>query len=103
MDEKTGAVIIDEKKCIGCLVCVQACPFGAILVGPGGEVLKCDLCGGDPKCVLHCPPRPAFQFRQVPYPRMSCLQYVDPDAVPRKGIKAGPQKEMSDVWAGSKY
>ncbi len=37
-DDKTGAVLIDETKCIGCLACVDACPFGAIQVGPGKEV-----------------------------------------------------------------
>ena len=101
IDEKTGAVVINEAECIGCLACVQACPFGAILIGPGGEVLKCDLCGGDPQCVKHCPPRPEFQFRQVPYPRISCLQYVEPHAVPRRGTRPESRKEASDVWADS--
>jgi len=53
-DELTGAVVIDEQKCIGCKACVTACPFGAILLTPEGTLIKCDLCKGDPKCVKYC-------------------------------------------------
>jgi anaerobic carbon-monoxide dehydrogenase iron sulfur subunit len=75
-DERTGIVSIDEKNCTGCKACVKACPFKAIRVGPGGEVLKCDLCGGDPQCVKYCYPRPASQSG-LPYPSASCLEYVE--------------------------
>ena len=74
-DANTGAWAIDEAHCIACLACVEACPFGAIRVGPNREILKCDLCGGDPLCVQHCPPRP------LPPPEQSSLQYVEPHTV----------------------
>jgi Fe-S-cluster-containing hydrogenase component 2 len=33
----------------------MACPFGGVFMEPSsGEILKCDLCGGDPECVKHC-------------------------------------------------
>jgi Fe-S-cluster-containing dehydrogenase component len=52
----TGAMEVDESRCIGCLSCVFACPFGATFTDPNsGEVLKCDLCDGDPTCVKVCP------------------------------------------------
>jgi len=51
---QTGAVIVEESLCIGCRDCVLACPFGAIKV-ENGLALKCDLCGGEPSCVRHCP------------------------------------------------
>jgi anaerobic carbon-monoxide dehydrogenase iron sulfur subunit len=52
----TGAMEVDEARCIGCLSCVFACPFGATFTNPAtGEVLKCDLCDGDPTCVKVCP------------------------------------------------
>ena len=52
----TGAMEIDTYRCIGCLSCVFACPFGATFVDPAdGRVLKCDLCDGDPTCVKVCP------------------------------------------------
>jgi len=53
---ETGAVVIDDAKCIGCRMCQAACPFGAIAYSPAeGKVVKCDLCGGEPECVLFCP------------------------------------------------
>lgn len=52
----TGAMEVDRTRCIGCLSCVFACPFGATFSDPcTGEVLKCDLCDGDPTCVKVCP------------------------------------------------
>ena len=44
--ESEGApVLVDNDKCIGCRMCVQACPFGMISVHPlGSGVVKCDLC-----------------------------------------------------------
>ncbi len=52
----TGAMEVDRTRCIGCLSCVFACPFGATFADPvTGDVLKCDLCGGDPTCVKVCP------------------------------------------------
>lgn len=52
----TGAMQVDPHRCIGCLSCVAACPFGATFVDQHtGKVLKCDLCDGDPTCVKVCP------------------------------------------------
>ncbi len=52
----TGAMEVDPHRCIGCLGCVFACPFGATFVDQdSGSVLKCDLCGGDPTCAKVCP------------------------------------------------
>jgi len=55
-DRKTGAVVVDEKKCIDCGDCYTACPFGMIQRQPERKkAFKCDLCGGDPQCVARCP------------------------------------------------
>ncbi|KJS20789.1 MAG: hypothetical protein VR72_13535 [Clostridiaceae bacterium BRH_c20a] len=55
-DENTGAIIVDEEKCIACKMCIKACPYNAIKVHPSEKyVLICDLCGGDPQCVKYCP------------------------------------------------
>jgi Fe-S-cluster-containing hydrogenase component 2 len=53
-NRKTGVVEWDKEKCILCDVCIQTCPFGAITF-VDEEVMKCDLCGGDPICVKFCP------------------------------------------------
>jgi len=54
-DSNTGAIVLDEKICIGCRACTLACPFGVIRYDPPkGVSRKCDLCEGDPKCVTFC-------------------------------------------------
>lgn len=52
----TGAMVIDQNRCIKCKMCVTACPFGNNHYDVvTGQVLKCDLCGGDPACAKLCP------------------------------------------------
>lgn len=52
----TGAVLVNEESCIACGNCIKACPHRAIKKHPANKcVLICDLCGGDPQCVKHCP------------------------------------------------
>jgi len=54
-DSLTDAVVIDSARCIGCKMCMLACPFGAIGFDSASLVcFKCDLCEGDPKCVKTC-------------------------------------------------
>ena len=54
--ERGGILIIDEDKCDGCVLCVQACPYGGIMLHPDKPVvIACDLCNGEPKCIEYCP------------------------------------------------
>jgi len=54
--EPEGMVEVQEDHCIGCAMCVNACPVGAMTLDPiAGLAAKCDLCQGDPQCVLYCP------------------------------------------------
>jgi len=54
--EKTGILMVDEKKCKGCDWCIQACPHGGIMLHPDkGIAMACDLCDGEPQCVEFCP------------------------------------------------
>lgn len=55
-NEDTGAIELLDDKCVQCRMCVAACPFGNMLWDANYHtVAKCDLCGGDPKCVAFCP------------------------------------------------
>jgi anaerobic dimethyl sulfoxide reductase subunit B (iron-sulfur subunit) len=56
-----GIVIVDEKRCIGCNICVMVCPFGAPKIGKNRKIRKCHYClertsqGLEPACVRVCP------------------------------------------------
>jgi len=51
-----GVVACDEKKCIVCRLCADACPMGNMRYSaPTGKMSKCTHCEGDPKCVSFCP------------------------------------------------
>lgn len=57
-----GVVLVDQKRCIGCGYCVQACPYGTRYIHPVKHVAdKCTLCyhrimrGMQPACVQSCP------------------------------------------------
>jgi Fe-S-cluster-containing hydrogenase component 2 len=55
-DPETQAVILRSDVCIGCRACTLVCPYGAITMDPErGVMVKCDLCGGNPRCVEFCP------------------------------------------------
>jgi len=54
-DDVLESVAVDHDLCIGCKMCVAACPFGAMRWNSGrSRVFKCDLCDGDPQCVRFC-------------------------------------------------
>ncbi|GIV00304.1 MAG: hypothetical protein KatS3mg014_1919 [Actinomycetota bacterium] len=79
-----GTVLIDQERCIGCRLCIAACPYNRRFFNWGdpvqpswvkaapydvrtqapalrGTVMKCDFCtdrleaGGLPSCALNCP------------------------------------------------
>lgn len=57
-----GFVLIDEKRCVGCAYCIQACPYSSRFINPVTKVVnKCNWCyhrvrkGLLPVCVTVCP------------------------------------------------
>jgi len=53
-DKKTGALVLNEERCVRCRACTMVCPFLGLQVLSEGKVVKCDLCDGDPYCVKYC-------------------------------------------------
>jgi Fe-S-cluster-containing hydrogenase component 2 len=66
IDVLTGATVVtvNEDTCVGCKMCMLACPYGNIVVGSKGCAEKCDLCEGDPQCVKFCS-RGALRFEDT--------------------------------------
>jgi Fe-S-cluster-containing dehydrogenase component/DMSO reductase anchor subunit len=61
-DVNTGAILIDDKKCIGCKYCQWNCPYDAPKFDTGKRIIgKCNLCysrlqeGLLPSCSTACP------------------------------------------------
>lgn len=82
IDAEDGTVQHDSDKCIGCLACKMACPYGhPILNDDTGIVDRCDGCitlrnaGEKPSCVASCPMR-ALDFGPI-----AELRAAHPDAV----------------------
>ncbi|MHB9095796.1 MAG: 4Fe-4S dicluster domain-containing protein, partial [Eubacteriales bacterium] len=57
-----GVILVDNKRCVGCRYCIQACPYGARFLHPELKVAdKCTWCyhrtqkGMLPACVTVCP------------------------------------------------
>ncbi len=76
-DPITLAAVIAQDKCIQCMECVPGCPFDVVYVAPDGELLKCDLCGGEPACVEACATRPELANAGKQYVRAPVLFHTN--------------------------
>ncbi len=58
-NEDNQVVYVDQQKCIRCMACTVACPFGNMHFDPTQhKIHKCDLCadcGDYPRCAMFCP------------------------------------------------
>jgi formate dehydrogenase iron-sulfur subunit len=95
--KENGAVVYDEKKCIGCRYCMVACPFQIPAYEDHNPVTprvrKCTFCferlgkGKMPACVTMCPTQ-ALIFGE----RSKLL------AIAKKRIKNNPHKYVNHIY-----
>jgi len=86
-----GIVYLEREKCVGCNLCVLACPYGVRVMAEDGRVLDgCDFCadrihaGGRPYCVETCP-SDALIFGDLDDPESDISQHLARlDAAPLK-------------------
>jgi Fe-S-cluster-containing dehydrogenase component/formate-dependent nitrite reductase membrane component NrfD len=57
-----GIIDFDNRRCIGCKACMQACPYDALYIDPNtNTAAKCNFCAHrvennlEPACVIVCP------------------------------------------------
>jgi len=56
VERERPLAVIDETRCIGCTLCIQACPVDAIVGAPKQmHTVVADLCTGCDLCVAPCP------------------------------------------------
>jgi electron transport complex protein RnfB len=87
--------LIDESRCIGCMLCIHACPVDAI-VGSSRQMhtVLTELCTGCDLCVPPCP--------------VDCIEMVDLRALAERGNRhagalAGQSVEDAAAIARNRY
>jgi len=113
-DARTGAVLVDAGRCIGCRYCSWVCPYDAPRFEPSSGVMgKCTLChprlldGGQPACVTSCPtgalklgPLDGDAPRGVPgFPDVGIRPAIR--FLPLRGRRPDPAAEEKAVAAGA--
>lgn len=66
--EPDGQILVHGERCIGCKMCLLACPFGVMgFHSQSGVAHNCDLCRhipDGPQCVAFCVPK-ALEYAEV--------------------------------------
>ena len=85
-----GVVLVDQKTCVGCMLCFWACPFGAPQFGAEGKMTKCTYCDDRPDglpraCEEVCPTKAIFSGDMDELERLAAQHGAE-----RVGGPAGP-------------
>jgi Fe-S-cluster-containing dehydrogenase component/DMSO reductase anchor subunit len=98
-DAATGAVLIDEARCIGCRYCSWACPYDAPRMDAvDGVMTKCTFChdrirrGLQPACVELCPTG-ALRYDVLPEEAITHRVEGFPPSNLRPSIRVVPLRE----------
>ena len=85
--QDSGQVQVLADRCIGCKMCLLACPFGVMGFGPTKNVAhNCDLCGDhEPQCVAFCVPQ-ALEYAEVETQALAQQKFAA--AIARKAVAA---------------
>jgi len=68
-DPLTGGLRLNVDDCILCGACALKCSTGVLHLDPASQLpLACDLCGGEPQCVRHCPEGVLALLDDIPEP-----------------------------------
>lgn len=77
-----GQIMINKEKCIGCKLCINACPYGARSFNEETKVVeKCTLChhlqeiGEEPACVKACCAKARF-FGDIDDPKSDVSRVI---------------------------
>ncbi|HSK72021.1 MAG TPA: NrfD/PsrC family molybdoenzyme membrane anchor subunit [Pyrinomonadaceae bacterium] len=119
-----GIVDFDDRRCIGCKACTQACPYDALYMHPDQHTAaKCNYCshrtdiGLEPACVVVCPEhaiisgdmdnpnseisqllaRESVQVRKPEKGTQPKLYYIEGDAASLKPTEANPDTDY--MWS----
>jgi electron transport complex protein RnfB len=85
-----SVAVIDEARCIGCVLCIKACPVDAILGAPKlMHTVIADECTGCELCVAPCP--------------VDCIKMVELAAEPRVPVWASEAARRRADHARSRH
>lgn len=72
LENPRTAALIDESRCIGCMLCIHACPVDAIVGSPRQmHTVLTEFCTGCDLCVPPCP--------------VDCIEMVELEALAERG------------------
>jgi Fe-S-cluster-containing hydrogenase component 2 len=91
LDHVLKRVVLDPGLCVGCAMCVAACPNGSMAFADElGLPYKCELCDGDPECVRACETQALkyVELHELHHPRVrrTAHSFVASLYGPRNGI-----------------
>ncbi len=95
-----GIVDFDNRRCIACKACLQACPYDALFIDPESKTAaKCNYCahrievGLEPSCVIVCPEH-AIISGDLDNPQAEISQLLAREQVTARKVEKGTQPKL---------